>query len=304
MATKNPVLSRMEAEAKRNGGYAGFGSPAATTGTLPGASQDTVSATGPTPVTQASPPAPPGSPTNAGWGGPELATPGRTMALPDVIAKTFLMFAVMLPVAAVTWYFEPPTPVFLVAVFAALGIGIWASVKRVPSPPLFLLYAAIEGVVLGAISQVYNQWAQANGAEHGIVGMAIAGTLIVFVLMLALYRSRIIKINGRVAKVFTVALVSYLILSVGSLLVGWIFGVGDGLGLFGLGWIGIAISFLAVALASFSLVMDFAAIEQMITMGAPERESWRAAFGLVVSLVWLYLELLRLLALLQSGGNR
>jgi uncharacterized YccA/Bax inhibitor family protein len=296
MATKNPVLSRMEAEAKRNGGYAGFGAPTAT-GTLPGAAETATVAGVP------GAPVPPAGTVPAGWGQPDLAAPGRTMALPDVIAKTFIMFAVMLPVALVTWIVEPPTGVFLVAIFAALGVGIWASVKRVPSPPLFLLYAAIEGVVLGGISQVYNQWAIANGAEQGIVGTAIAGTLIVFVLMLALYRSRIIKINGRIAKVFTVALVGYLILGAASLVLG-LFGVGGGWGLFGLGWIGIAISFLAVALASFSLVMDFAAIEQMINAGAPERESWRAAFGLVVSLVWLYLELLRLLALLQSGGNR
>jgi uncharacterized YccA/Bax inhibitor family protein len=101
---------------------------------------------------------------------------------------------------------------------------------------------------------------------------------------------------------FTIAVVSYLILSVGSLVLG-MFGVGGGFGIFGLGWLGVAFSMLAVALASFSLVMDFAMIEQMIKAGAPENESWRAGFALVVSLVWLYLELLRMLALLSGNRN-
>jgi uncharacterized YccA/Bax inhibitor family protein len=295
MESNNPVLTRMEAEAKRNGGYAGFGA------------SGTASATGTLPTTEgvpavAAPPAPPGTTAPTGWGPTDLAAPGHTMALPDVIAKTFLLFAVMLPIAVVTWIVQPPTLVIFVAVFVALGLGIWGSVKRVPSPPLFLLYAAVEGVVLGGISQVYNSWAVANGQEQGIVGMAIAGTLIVFVLMLALYRSRIIKVTGRVAQMFTLALVAYLILGAASVLLG-MFGVGDGWGIFGLGWIGIALSMVAVGLASFSLVMDFAAIEQMIQAGAPEQESWRAAFGLVVTLVWLYLELLRLFALLSSGNR-
>ena len=283
--TKNPVLARMEAEAKSNGGYAGFGT--ATT-TLPAAA--------------GAPPVAPGYDVPTGPPSAVPAAPGRAMALPDVIAKTFLMFAVMLPIAVLAWVLNVPFGVFLIAMFAALGVGIWASVKREPSPPLFLLYAALEGIVLGGISKVYNDWAISNGAEQGIVGTAIVGTLIVFVLMLTLYSTRIIRVNGTFAKVFMIALISYLILSVGSLILG-LFGVGNGMGIFGLGWVGIAFSMLAVALASFSLVMDFAAIEQMIGAGVPERESWRASFGLVVSLVWLYLELLRLLALLSSANR-
>lgn len=294
MDTRNPVLARMEASAKRNGGYAGFdGAAPSTTGTIPGAPQGAASqppsgtATYPVPVGQ-----PPASP----------ALAGRVMALPDVIAKTFFMFAVMLPVAVVAWMWNASIGVYFIAMFVALGLGIWASVKRVPSPPLFLLYAVAEGVVLGGISKIYNQWAIQNGWEQGIVGTAIVGTLIVFVLMLVLYSTRIIKVTGTFARMFLIGIVSYLILSFGSLILG-MFGVGNGLGVFGMGWIGIAVSGIGVALASFSLVMDFAAIEQMVAARVPENESWRAAFGLVVTLVWLYLELLRLMALVANQNR-
>lgn len=276
MQTKNPVLSRMEAEAKRNGGYADFGPTTATMTAAP-------------PAGASIPPTGLAAPT----------APGRLMAMPDVIAKTFLMFAVMLPVAAATWILNVPVGFVLLAMLAALGVGIWASVKREPSPPLFMVYAVLEGIVLGGVSKFYNEWAIANGWQTGIVGTAIVGTLLVFGLMLALYGTRIIRVTSRTAKIFTVALGGYLLLSVVSL-VSSFFGVGDGFGLFGLGTFGVLFSLLGVGLAAFSLVMDFAAIEEMISVGVPEQESWRASFGLVVSLVWLYLELLRLLAILSS----
>ncbi len=285
MQSNNPVLTRMEADAKRNGGYAGFGATTATA-PLPGAPQATP---------QSAPPGyevPAGTPT-----GPVAG--GATMAMPDVIAKTFLMFAVLLPFAVGAWIVDVPFIVYFVAMFAALGVGIWASVKREPSPPLFLLYAALEGVVLGAISKIFNQWAISNGAESGIVGTAIVATLVIFALMLGLYTTRIVKISSKTRRMFMVAVGGYLILSLASLFAG-LFGVGDGFGFYGLGWMGIAFAVLGVGLASFSLVMDFDAIESMVDAGVPEKESWRAAFGLVVTLVWLYLELLRLLALLQS----
>jgi uncharacterized YccA/Bax inhibitor family protein len=79
-----------------------------------------------------------------------------------------------------------------------------------------------------------------------------------------------------------------------------IFGTGNGWGFFGVGGIGILLCMAGVALASFSLVLDFDAIEEGVKLGVPERESWRAAFGLTVTLVWLYLEILRLLAILNS----
>jgi uncharacterized YccA/Bax inhibitor family protein len=96
-----------------------------------------------------------------------------------------------------------------------------------------------------------------------------------------------------------VALVSYLGIALVSL-VAALFGVGGGWGFYGVGTLGLLLCAAGVALASFTLVLDFDAIQKGIEAGVPERESWRAAFGLMVTLVWLYLELLRFLAILNS----
>jgi uncharacterized YccA/Bax inhibitor family protein len=125
------------------------------------------------------------------------------------------------------------------------------------------------------------------------------GTLIAFGTMLFLYKSGIIKVNGKFKKIFMVAMVSYLVIAVASMIA--IFaGVGGGWGFYGVGGLGLLLCVAGVGLASFSLVMDFELITQTIAAGAPEKESWRMAFGLMVTLVWLYLELLRLLAILQG----
>lgn len=96
-----------------------------------------------------------------------------------------------------------------------------------------------------------------------------------------------------------VAMVSYLVIAVASLISSLV-GVGGGWGFYGVGGLGLLLCVAGVGLAAFSLVMDFELITQTIAVGAPEKESWRMAFGLMVTLVWLYLELLRLLAILQG----
>jgi uncharacterized YccA/Bax inhibitor family protein len=114
-----------------------------------------------------------------------------------------------------------------------------------------------------------------------------------------LYKSKIIKVNGKFKKVFMVAMVSYLVIAVASL-ISRFFGVGDGWGFYGVGTLGLLLCVAGVALASFSLVMDFEMITQSIAQGAPEKEAWRLAFGLAITLVWLYTELLRLIAIFSG----
>jgi uncharacterized YccA/Bax inhibitor family protein len=275
--TRNPVLVKMEAQAKT--GY-----PAGST-------------------TTAAPDAPAGPPV----GFDQYSVPVGTapagvarMSIADVIVKTGAMFLILIAFATVSWRLDLPPGVYLVALFAAVGVGIWASVRREVSPGLYLLYAALEGVVVGWISKLYNQWAIDNGNQQGIVGWAILGTLVTFAVMLVLYRAKFVRASGRFVRMMMIGMISYLVLSLISLVTA-MFGVGNGFGFYGLGAIGIGLCMIGVALAASCLVLDFAAIEQMITAGAPERESWRAAFGLVVTLVWLYLELLRLFALLSSN---
>nr|MCU0300923.1 Bax inhibitor-1/YccA family protein [Candidatus Nanopelagicales bacterium] len=132
------------------------------------------------------------------------------------------------------------------------------------------------------------------------VSQAVIGTLVAFVVMLALYKSRIVKVNGRFMKIMMVAMVSYAVIALASL-VSALFGVGGGWGFYGVGMLGIGLAMIGVALASFSLMIDFESITQGVAAGLPRQESWRMTFGLLVTLIWLYLEILRLLALLAAN---
>jgi uncharacterized YccA/Bax inhibitor family protein len=224
------------------------------------------------------------------------------MTLDDVLVRTGLTIAVLIPFALVGWFTAPAMPwLFFVAMFVGLGLGFANAFKKQVSPPLIVAYAAAEGVFLGGISYMYDQWAQGSGYE-GLVSQAIIGTLVAFVVMLALYKSRLVKVDGRFVKIMMVAMVSYLVIALASF-VSALFGVGGGWGFYGVGGLGIVLCMLGVALAAFSLMLDFESINRGIQAGLPARESWRMAFGLLVTLIWLYLEILRLLALLAANRD-
>lgn len=230
-------------------------------------------------------------------------TPGPgtgRLTLDDVIVKTGICFVILVIGAVAGWNLMDRMP--LIVWGAALVGFVLAMVnvfKKQVSPPLILLYALFEGVFLGGISNWYNDLAVANNYP-GIVQQAVIGTLVAFGVMLALYRTRIIKVNGTFQKMMMVAMVSYLVIGLASL-VAALFGVGGGWGFYGVGTIGIVLCVFGVGLAAFSLALDFESITQAINHGAPERESWRLAFGLLVTLIWLYLEILRLLAILSNN---
>jgi uncharacterized YccA/Bax inhibitor family protein len=277
MQSKNPFLTRMEQEAKSNGGYAGFG--AAPTATV--ASPDTTL------------PAPTYTPTTE--------APAVPMTVADVVAKTAAMFVPLLITAYAAWALEISYGVVLVAMFVALGLGIWGAVSSKVRPVVYLAYAAVEGVVVGGFSFWIQQWVnQQNPDQPNIVAQAVIGTFAAFIAMLFLYTTRILKVTSTFKRFMMIALYAYLGIAIVSLIAA-LFGVGQGFGFYGIDGIGLLLCAAGVALAAFTLALDFDAIETMVKVGAPERESWRAAFGLVVTLVWLYLELLRLLALLNRN---
>jgi len=219
---------------------------------------------------------------------------GARMTMDDVIVKTGMLFAILLVGAFVGW--SVPSLTFP-ALLVGLGLSLVNIFKKEVSPALVLAYGAAEGVFLGGISNLYSA-AYAETAPN-LVSQAVIGTFVAFGTMLFLYKSGIIKVNGKFKKVFMVAMVSYLVIAVASLISSF-FGVGSGWGFYGVGGLGLLLCVAGVGLAAFSLVMDFELITQTIAAGAPEKESWRMAFGLMVTLVWLYLELLRLLAILQG----
>jgi uncharacterized YccA/Bax inhibitor family protein len=282
METRNPVIARMEKEAQRNGGYAGFGATATATAEAPSAAGYDV---------------PPGAPVQA-------APAGAPMTINDVIVRTAAMFVPLLITAYFAWTMEIGGGVLLVAMFVGLGLGFWGALSSKVRPVLYLAYAAVEGIVVGGFSFWLQDYVDASNLAQGkdttnIVIQAVIGTLAAFAAVLFLYATRIIKVNGRFKKMMAIAFVAYIGIALASF-VAALFGVGEGWGFYGAGGLGILLCVAGVALASFSLALDFDAIEQGIALGLPERESWRAAFGLTVTLVWLYLEILRLLAILNS----
>lgn len=219
---------------------------------------------------------------------------GARLTMDDVIVKTGMLFALLVAGAFVGW--SSPGLTF-VAFFLGLGLAFANIFKKEVSPALVLAYGAAEGVFLGGLSKTFSL--EYADTAPNLVSQAVMGTLIVFGTMLFLYKSQIIKVNGRFKKVFMIAMVSYLVIALASL-VSSFFGVGEGWGFYGVGGLGLLLCVAGVALASFSLVMDFETINESIAMGAPEKEAWRMAFGLALTLVWLYTELLRLIAIFSG----
>lgn len=264
MRSNNPVFANSEAFSR--GGYATFDP-------TPGQLQDMYDRPAATPVQT------------------------RRMTLDDVIMKSGALFAVLLVTGAISWYLVGDSSAFgipFIAMLVGLVLGLVISIKQSTNPALILTYAAVEGVFVGGISRVF-----ANVYEPEIVSQAVFGTLVAFGTMLVLYRTRIIRVTEKFMSFMKVALISYLVIALVSF-VAALFGTGGGWGFYGVGPLGILLCLLGVGLASFSLLLDFDFIENGVKQGLPERFSWLAAFGLLVTLVWLYIELLRLLAILRG----
>jgi uncharacterized YccA/Bax inhibitor family protein len=213
------------------------------------------------------------------------------MTMDDVVIKTGLMFAVLLPLAALNYVIASPLLTFG-GVIVGLVLGLIVSFKQSTNAALILAYAAAEGLFIGGISQAFeSQW-------NGIVPQAVLGTLAVFGVALAAYKSGMVRATPKFRKTVLIAMGGYLVFCLVNLVVMMAGGGGE----FGLrqGPLGFAIGLFAVGLAAAMLILDFDFAEQGVKNGIPERYSWLAAFGLVVTLVWLYIEMLRLIAILRG----
>ncbi len=228
------------------------------------------------------------------------ATPADTgrMTYGSVINRSSLVFLMIIAGAVFGWTFANPTHgaglvIYFIAALVGLVTGLVNAFKREPSPLLISVYSVSQGVFLGGLSAMFElRW-------PGIVFQAVLATLSVFAVVLALYRSGKVRATPKMTRIVLIAMVGYLVFSLANFVL-MITGVVDGA--FGLrsGWLGIAIGVLAVLLASYSLVMDFTAIEEGVRAGAPERYSWTAAFGLAATMIWLYVEILRILAIFNQ----
>ncbi|MDR6791579.1 putative YccA/Bax inhibitor family protein [Pseudarthrobacter oxydans] len=222
------------------------------------------------------------------------ADTGR-MTYDDVIIKTAACLGVLLVGAGVTMFVGLGLASMLMIV-GALGGFVLALVntfKKQPSPALILAYAGLEGLFLGGLTRVLDTMYPGVGLQ------AVIGTLSVFTVTLLLFKSGKVRATPKAMKFFMIALAGYALFSVVNLvmmltgLTSEPFGLRSGI-------IGVVIGILAIGLAAFSLVMDFTSIEAGVQRGAPQRFSWTAAFGLTVTLVWLYVEIIRLLAILRG----
>lgn len=211
------------------------------------------------------------------------------MTIDDVVTRTGILFAVLVAVGGAAWTLDLGGGAMLLGILGGFALAMVNSFSKTVRPGLIIAYAAFQGLALGTISNLYNDRYQ------GIVSQAILVTICAFTGMLFAYKSGRIRVTPKFTKVLMTALIGYVVLALLSL-VGSFFGAS----IYNIGGFGLIIATGGMVLASFFLILDFDQIQKGINSGLPEQESWRAAFGLMVTIVWLYLEVLRLLSILRG----
>lgn len=210
----------------------------------------------------------------------------------DVIVKTGGLLALLVVVAAATYALAPG--LWVVGMIVGLVLGLVNAFRRNPSPVLIAAYAIAEGVFVGGISKFYE-----NAFGGGLVPQAVLATVAVFASALVLFRSGKVRVTPKFTRFLIIGLVGYIAFSVLNLVLAFVF-PSEMFGPLRGGLLGVVVGLVAVGLAAMSLIMDFDSIKRGVDQGAPAKFAWSAAFGLIVTLVWLYLELLRLLAILRG----
>lgn len=231
---------------------------------------------------------------------------GRRMTIDSVVQTTAITLAITVVVAAATWFLTPDidseeaigtlSAALIIGSGAAFVLSLVNSFKRVISPALVIAFAVAEGVALGALSKFYD--AMFPSEEFGgVVVQAVVGTFAAFAGTLAAYKFFDIKVGDKFRTFVIAAMFGMVALSLMEVVLGLF---GNGLGLFGFSTMGLVFAIGGLVLGVFMLILDFDFVERGVAAGLPERESWRASFGLLVSLVWIYTNLLRILAILQQ----
>ncbi|MEW1721130.1 Bax inhibitor-1/YccA family protein [Streptomyces sp. NPDC093109] len=286
MRSSNPVFSRRGFS--RDNGHAGFnaapqaGGPAV--GTNPYATNPYAPQQG------------------AQLGGPQAPTRPDVMTIDDVVTRTAMTLGTVVLTAVLSWVLLPVDQnnlgksfgIAIGAFLVAMVLSLVQAFKRKASPALILSYAAFEGVFLGVISNVTSTY-----VRDGVVIQAVMGTMAVFAGVLFAYKMRWIRVTQRFYGFVMAAAMGFMLLMVANMLFS-VFGGGDGLG-FRSGGLGILFGVIGIILGACFLALDFKQVEDGVAYGAPREESWLAAFGLTVTLVWIYMEMLRLFTILSGN---
>jgi uncharacterized YccA/Bax inhibitor family protein len=232
---------------------------------------------------------------------PYISARTGVMTVGGTAAASGVLLVVAIAAAAVGWNLVDVDPTsqtvnfpgwLFLPLIAAVGVAFLTAFKPHLARFLSPVYAILQGLVVGAISHVFD------AQYSGIVIQAIAATVAVFAVMLALYGLRIIRVTDRFRRIVIGATVGVVLLYGVSLLLS-LFGHTPSF-IYDSSLLGIGLSIFIAGLAAFNLALDFDMIEKGAAVGAPKYMEWYGAFGLLVTLVWLYLELLRLLARLRS----
>ena len=289
MAT-NPVFDRIEKDAQR--GYAGFNAPSnvGTETRQPNLGQAGAQWGAQSAMSQQQ--------LNDLYNQPS-AGPVQTgrVTMDDVMMKTATLFGLVLVLGAVGWAVAAANPqlgmvLWMGGMIATLILGFVIVLKKAISVPLIVTYAAIEGLFIGAVSQFFEtMW-------PGIVMNAVVATLATFAGMLIAYKMGLIKVTAKFRRIVTMMIFGYVIFAIVNFIYAMVTNTMFGFG--GSGPVGIVISLFAVGLASVSLALNFDSVEQAIAAGAPKQYSWLLAHGIIVTLVWLYIEFLRLMARMRE----
>ena len=231
----------------------------------------------------------------------------RPLTIDDVVTKTGITLGVLSVVAVISYFLVSANvalamPFTLVGALGGLALVLIATFgRKQDNPAIVLSYAALEGLFLGAISWVFGNVVVADGNAGALITQAVLGTIGVFFGMLVVYKTGAIRVTPKFTRFLVAGMIGVLVLMLGNFLLG-MFGVGggEGMGLRSGGPLAIVFSLVCIGLAAFSFLVDFDSADQMIRAGAPEKAAWGVALGLTVTLVWLYLEILRLLSYFQQ----
>lgn len=225
----------------------------------------------------------------------------RPMTLDDVVMKTGMSLGVTLLIGTITAIWAQGqiaagamgsvTGAMIGGMIVGLIISLVIIFKQMVSAPMTLAFAAAEGVFLGAITGVFEMMVP------GVALQAIAGTGAVFVVMLIVYKTGAVKVTPKFQKWMIGAVGGVAILMLMNLVLG-LFGVN--MGLRDGGGLAIIFSIVCIGIAAFCFLLDFDMAEKAIREGVPAKFAWYVAFGLMTTLVWLYLEIIRLLTMLQG----
>ena len=227
---------------------------------------------------------------------PEYAPAQAPMTLDSVVQKTGITLGLVVLVAALTWVFIPDGALGLAWMGGAIvgfALGMVLSFKRVISPALVLVYAAAQGLFIGAMSKTFEMM-----FGDGIVVGAVMGTLAAVAGTLAAYKFFNIQVSDKFRKWVVAAMFGFVAVVLLDFVLGFF---GAAIGFNGFGPLGLIMSVVGLGLGVLMLILDFDFVERGIAARLPEQESWRAAFGLTVTIIWIYIEILRILAILRGN---